>query len=301
MPTCVFKYFILSLVFSLASISQADDSFPYVDFDVSMAKESKEFKEKYKGKVVIEKLKELYEKNSAKHVIPCSTPRIPKIIHQIWVGGKPLPAFYKKLSESWKKMHPDWHYILWTDEDVKKMKLDNQDLYNKAKLGSEKANILRYQILREYGGVYVDMDFECVKPLDILNHCYDFFVGILPNNCFAILANGLFGTIPHHPIIEALNSEMKNYVHNTSQVGRNGVVYFSSMFFKLAFQDQDYINIALPKTYFYPIKKLHGTPLTSQDYVRPESFGIHYWGTTLEQKIALYKLYNKINKLPEEI
>ena len=40
---------------------------------------------------------------------------IPKIIHQTW-KTKDLPQNYKKWSNSIKKMHPDWTYILWTDE-----------------------------------------------------------------------------------------------------------------------------------------------------------------------------------------
>ena len=61
-------------------------------------------------------LKELYVRN---YMIPNSKDygTLPKIIHQIWLGGQ-LPEKYRAWSESWKKFNPDWQYILWTDEDV---------------------------------------------------------------------------------------------------------------------------------------------------------------------------------------
>ena len=42
--------------------------------------------------------------------------KIPKIIHQIWVGGKKIPQKYKKLIKTVKDVHPDWEYKLWTNE-----------------------------------------------------------------------------------------------------------------------------------------------------------------------------------------
>ena len=33
---------------------------------------------------------------------------------------------------------------------------------------AERADVLRYEILRRHGGVYVDVDVECLRPLDDL-------------------------------------------------------------------------------------------------------------------------------------
>ena len=40
----------------------------------------------------------------------------PKIIHQSW-ANESLREDYKKYSQTWKDLHPDYEYILWTDED----------------------------------------------------------------------------------------------------------------------------------------------------------------------------------------
>ena len=42
--------------------------------------------------------------------------RIPKLIHQTWKSYD-LPEKYITLVDSWKKMHPDWKYKLYDDQD----------------------------------------------------------------------------------------------------------------------------------------------------------------------------------------
>lgn len=265
-----------------------------IDFDTSMQKGSKEYIQKYGKKdsynaLFLEKLKQSYKQHQSLMQSPQPEPKIPKTIHQIWVGDKPLPEFYKKLTKTWQSMHPDWQYILWTDKEINSLTLYNENLYKKAKSNREKANIARYEILYQFGGVYVDIDFECLKPLDILMHCYDFFTGITPNNATAVLANGLIGSVAQHPLLKKLITTMKNYSSENDQMKRNGVIYFSLMYYMYGFNNENSIAIALPTTYFYPFKKHYGTPIDNSDFIRPESFAIHYWGSTIEQKINLYK------------
>ena len=42
---------------------------------------------------------------------------IPKIIHQLWIGPKPRPY---KFMKTWEDKHPDYEYILWNEEEIKK-------------------------------------------------------------------------------------------------------------------------------------------------------------------------------------
>ncbi len=42
---------------------------------------------------------------------------IPRIIHQLWIGDKPRPS---KFMQSWKDKHPDFEYIMWNEEEIKK-------------------------------------------------------------------------------------------------------------------------------------------------------------------------------------
>ena len=45
--------------------------------------------------------------------------KIPKIIHQIWIGNKPRP---EKLMDTWKEKNPDFEYKFWNEENLKDIK-----------------------------------------------------------------------------------------------------------------------------------------------------------------------------------
>lgn len=84
-----------------------------------------------------------------------------KKIHQIWLGNSPIPAEFHAWSDTWKAHHPNWEHRLWLDEDAQQF-----PLYRKlAPLcvgNTAKADLLRLLILAKYGGIYADMDTECL-------------------------------------------------------------------------------------------------------------------------------------------
>lgn len=43
---------------------------------------------------------------------------IPKIIHQTWKDNN-IPEKWVISEIMWKKYHPDWKYILWTDKMIR--------------------------------------------------------------------------------------------------------------------------------------------------------------------------------------
>lgn len=141
------------------------------------------------------------------------TTRIPKIIHQIWIGKKPFPERYKKWQATWKRMAAErgWKYVLWDDQAVEALTLKNKYLYDAASNFAEKSDILRYEIIFRYGGVYVDTDTECINPDAIESLCreFDFFAG-LEGGCEVIIGNAVFASVPQHPffsfMIDALPS-----------------------------------------------------------------------------------------------
>ena len=117
----------------------------------------------------------LDDKNSTK-------PLIPKIIHQIWLGDKKLPKNCIPWMKSWKNFNPDWEYKLWNEDNIKTLNIKNFDVYSKKINPGYRSDILRYIILKKFGGLYTDTDFECLKPLplDILK--YKFIAGIMFGN-----------------------------------------------------------------------------------------------------------------------
>jgi mannosyltransferase OCH1-like enzyme len=47
---------------------------------------------------------------------------IPKIVHFIWLGPKPLPAFGQCCIQSFLTLHPSWSYKVWTDNDIESLR-----------------------------------------------------------------------------------------------------------------------------------------------------------------------------------
>jgi hypothetical protein len=103
---------------------------------------------------------------------------IPKIIHNIWIQGyENLPNENKVTYANIKKINPQWEFMIWDDEMIKKMLKNYPSIYNiyiKTNNYTErdgntiKSDIARYIIMREYGGLYFDIDFNCTSSFDEL-------------------------------------------------------------------------------------------------------------------------------------
>lgn len=94
---------------------------------------------------------------------------IPKIIHQTWKTTD-VPDKWKKSPEMWKIHHPDWEYKLWTDEDnrsyIQTHYPDLLWLYDSYPYGIQRADFIRYFILKDFGGVYSDLDLYPVENIE---------------------------------------------------------------------------------------------------------------------------------------
>ncbi|KAK7893957.1 hypothetical protein LTR67_006658 [Exophiala xenobiotica] len=101
---------------------------------------------------------------------------IPKLIHQSWSSTE-LPAKFQRWSATCRQQHPDWEWVLWTDDD-------NQELVQKhfpwllstyqALPGViYKADLVRNLYMYMFGGVYADLDVECLRPADSLFQIYN--------------------------------------------------------------------------------------------------------------------------------
>lgn len=97
-------------------------------------------------------------------------PFIPQIIHQTW-DSYSVPRTFVENIYSWVDLHPDWEYWFWTTKAVQCFleKHYNQYMYMYSKYSNNvsKADAMRYFVLHKYGGVYVDLDTKCIKPLDV--------------------------------------------------------------------------------------------------------------------------------------
>ncbi len=164
--------------------------------------------------------KAVYEKNIGFLEAKTNFSRIPKTLHFIWLGPKPFPRESVENVRSWMAKHSDWTVKFWTDRDrplphqgmQKCMVQDLQfyklfDCYAKSDNYGEKSDLLRYEILYQEGGIYVDHDVLCLKSFNDLNNAYDLYIGMelpYPTSLSSSIAptNNMLAAKAGHPILK---------------------------------------------------------------------------------------------------
>ena len=208
--------------------------------------------------------------------------KIPKKIHQIWLGS-PLPDKYAEFAETWKAKHPTWEYKLWTDSDISNLDIKRRKVYESADNYGAKSDIARYEILKQFGGLYVDTDFECLRSFDDLLYL-DFFTGVGYDKEVQ-LYNGLIASIPHHPIIA--NSTDVEWVHahrGIEILNRTGANHFTKKFFDFLNNEIQTGIVAFPTDFFYAFPNNVRNKKDPYSYVKVGSYAIHHWETSWTKK-----------------
>lgn len=142
---------------------------------------------------------------------------IPKIIHQIWIGPNPEPSIWiDTFRKDYISKFPDYQYHLWNEEKVLSL-LEKYPLvhkiYNVEPTWNGKSDILRYIILYEYGGIYIDADSVWVNNRsldDLINNCDTGLFAAKGTN-ESHITGGVIGSVPHHNLFIKLLTHIENY------------------------------------------------------------------------------------------
>ena len=94
--------------------------------------------------------------------------KIPKIIHSFWFSGDEKPYAYQKCIDSWKKLLTDYEIIEWNKDNYDWHKHPFVERAIEMGAWAFASDYARLDVLREYGGIYLDMDVEVFKPFDDL-------------------------------------------------------------------------------------------------------------------------------------
>lgn len=135
---------------------------------------------------------------------------VPKIIHQIWLGDKTPPVETERWVQSAKTSFPDHQYVLWTEDTIQplaKAGKINHLVYDRRLNPAMRSDALRYEILRQIGGMYLDLDVEVILRFDqhfIPGH---FHFGYERSN---FPGNAILAAPPGHPFAECLVKHLMN-------------------------------------------------------------------------------------------
>lgn len=109
---------------------------------------------------------------------------IPKIIHYCWFGKGLMPQSQVRCIEGWKKLMPDYIFMRWDESTFDYNKYPIAKYGYEAKRYALVADLCRFNVLAEYGGVYLDTDVELFQRLDDYLDCSFFSAIELYNEFF---------------------------------------------------------------------------------------------------------------------
>lgn len=206
--------------------------------------------------------------------------KIPKIIHQLWLGNKEPPM---NLIQSWKRLNPSWKHILWTEDRLKYWNFINKKQIDDMEELNGKCDIIRYEILYNLGGFFIDCDTICLKPLDskLFNYeCMSVFENEKQRG--GLVACGFMATEPKCKLIKHCMDELK--ISKSPAWWYLGPAYFTHIIKKY-----NYPIKLFPSWYFIP-RHYTGEVYQGKDTIYCD----HLWGST-------FKTYDYINEIDSSL
>ncbi|KAH8653462.1 nucleotide-diphospho-sugar transferase [Xylariales sp. PMI_506] len=147
------------------------------------------------------------------------TPRIPKILHQIYHNwndptNDTLPGHWENERQSCVTLNPEWEFKLWTLESSRAFIEEKYpwflQTYDGYKYPIQRIDVLRYFLLRYYGGIYIDLDNGCATSLEALIY----YPAFTTDGGKGTLSNNIMGSEPNHPWFGLMTTNLIPYNWN---------------------------------------------------------------------------------------
>ena len=228
---------------------------------------------------------------------------IPRIVHYCWFGKGQKPELVEQCIASWHRCMPDWTYMEWSEDNFA---IASAPLYVRQAYEARKyafvSDYVRLWALEQYGGVYLDVDFEVYKSFEPLLDCpQKAFVGKEGSKHQPPML-GVMASEPHSRWITTMlhTYDKREFVMSDGSYDMTtNVAYFAAA----GVHKEEWVKI-YPVTYFCPI-------LTTGEDVRNENTycehkGLHSWSekenwkgkilsmVSPKMKIKLIKLKRRI-------
>lgn len=219
--------------------------------------------------------------------------QIPKIIHQTWATTE-LPQDLQFFQRTWLEMHPEWDYCFWTDSDnasfVKEKYESFWPIFSEYPREIMRADAVRYLILKEFGGVYVDLDFECLRPMDSLISAGQLFLCAEPEaHCSIepaksrgisrIISNAWMASVKRHPFWDHVIWHLIECRKESETLEATGPFMLSDVV--EGYADDGNFTV-LPSQQAFPLDKIQKrqnawTSASFRRQAKKHAFAVHHW------------------------
>lgn len=210
---------------------------------------------------------------------------IPKKIHMIWVGDE--SKIPHACIQSWRDNHPDFEFKLWGNEDYDRFAWRNKKhmkrMWNWEKNGV--ADLMRWEILYNEGGFYVDADSTSIRPLSEWM-CHSETIACYENEKLrpGLVATGFVGARPSLPFIDQIVERLRKNAFLVERPFfprlhryRHPPAWLSvgpGAFTQAIKQGTSHCTI-MPSSFFLP---QHYSSEADQSH--PHTYARHFWGST---------------------
>ena len=205
---------------------------------------------------------------------------IPKLIHQTAKTSDISPAC-REYQQTVRRLHPTWRYQLWTDVDnanfVRSEFPDFFATFEALPKNIMRADVIRYLLMYRMGGLYLDLDYEMLKPFDKLDH--DIVLPFESDGDFGPgndrVCNSIFAAAPGHPLFKMAIDDLQAYppTPDAEVIAATGPVFLTRIFRSAVAAGIDVFTPARPL--FSP-----PTPQNKRQYqgivTQGVSYGIHH-------------------------
>lgn len=213
---------------------------------------------------------------------------IPPILHQTWKTDT-VPARFQGYVDSWKRHNPDWTMMFWSDrtllEFVAEHYSDFLPMFCHYANGVQRSDAARYMLLHHFGGVYADIDCECIASFDpIMDEnrivlCREPASHALVQAEFRglpyLLFNGTMASPPGHPFWMHLLSMMPGLADAKDVLDATGPCLLTSA--QRGYGDQEAFAIH-PSGLFSPVTSAGSMERDAGD--ETAALSIHHWAGT---------------------
>ena len=229
--------------------------------------------------------------------------KIPKIIHYCWFGHGEYDEKIKNCMKTWEEVLPEYKVMRW-DEDS--FDLDSctyvKQAYEK-KRWAFVTDYVRFKMLREYGGIYMDTDMEILKPLDefLDNEVFLSFKQLpkMATNTNHGLSSAVIGAVKgnHYfdPIIEQLES--RSYLTEDGQEDVTPIAkYLTDMLYEHGLAADNTLQ-KIDGIAIYPNEYLCPTLLsmaTGEFVITENTYAVHHYAGSWRTPEIMSMLIEKI-------
>ncbi|MGP4004582.1 glycosyltransferase [Streptomyces sp. 8N706] len=215
--------------------------------------------------------------------------RIPALIHQTWKDAD-VPPKWKVWADSWRRHHPGWEYRLWTDADNREFLEEHYPwflpIYDGYPEAIMRADAIRYFLLDHFGGLYVDMDFECLRPVQELLAGRELVLGCEPEahtrlllarqrGLDRVVGNAFIASRPGHPFWAHAHRQLVGAHRMPGTLDATGPFWLTRTI--ATHPEPDSITVLGPEL-LYPALSPYATELFGpQEVDRDRAYAMHHW------------------------